>query len=53
MRFLMTGSDTGWKVLSGMPSNGFVRGRELVHTGTSEFEDFVTKKGREQSWEIR
>ena len=32
-RFLMTDSETGWKVQSGTLSNGFVRGRELVHTG--------------------
>ena len=33
MRFLMKDSETGLKVQSGTPSNGFVRGRELVHTG--------------------
>ena len=34
MRFLTTDSETGWKVQSGTPSNGFVRGRELEHTGS-------------------
>ena len=33
MRFLTTDLETGLKVQSGTPSNGFVRGRELVHTG--------------------
>ena len=33
MRFLTTDSETGLKVQSGMPSNGFVRGKELVYTG--------------------
>ena len=33
MRFLTTDSGTGWKVQSWTPSNGFVRGRELMHTG--------------------
>ena len=61
MRFLTT----DLKVQSGTPSNGFVRGayrlRIKVKSGAyrlrikvkSEFDEFVTKKGREQSWEIR
>ena len=53
MRFLTTDSETGLKLQSGTPPNGFDRGREL--TGAyrlrikvkCEFDDFVTKKGRE------
>ena len=60
MRFLTTDSETGLKLQSGTPPNGFDRGREL--TGAyrlrikvkSEFDDSITrKKSREQSWEIR
>ena len=52
MRFLTTDSETGCKVQSGAPSNGFVRGKELVIYRlrikvASDSDDFVTKKGRE------
>ena len=52
MRFLTTDSETGLKVQSGTPSNGFVRGKELVIYRlrikvASDSDDFVTKKGRE------
>ena len=52
MRFLTTESETGRKVQSGTPSNGFVRGAYRLRIKVkSKFDGFVTKKGRGQSWE--
>ena len=59
MRFLTPDSETGLKVQSGMPSNGFVRGKELVYTGWESRSSLSLmilsqkKNSREQSWEIR
>ena len=58
VRFLTTDSETGLEGQSGTPSNGFVRGRELVRNRLrikvkSEFVDFIKKKCIEQFWKAR